>query len=123
MKTLISLFFVGCLLHISMSQICAQSHFFDGQRCAPCQANCKCTVEDQCDSCLDGYAFDATFKNCLQCPQATDAINIGCSQCCFQIANTEFVCSSCASGAYNFLKGGQCLHLPGCSNLDESGRC
>lgn len=82
------------ITHIN-AQICPASYFFNGQKCAPCKANCHCTVEDTCSSCLSGYTYDALFQNCLQCPIATSAVNIGCKECCYKVQGPAFVCSSC----------------------------
>lgn len=33
-----------CLaLNLAAGQICQTSQYFNGQRCAPCQANCRCS--------------------------------------------------------------------------------
>lgn len=68
----------SCCFIYSYTQVCAQSQYFNGQRCAPCKPNCKCNADNTCDNCLSGYAFDATFSNCLQCPLASNAVNLGC---------------------------------------------
>jgi len=107
----------------SLGQICAISQYFNGQRCAPCKSNCKCSSDKTCDTCLSGYAFDATFSNCLQCPTLIDSVNVGCKECCSQISGTAFVCSECPLGSYVFLKGGQCIKSVGCLNLLDTGVC
>lgn len=107
----------------SFSQLCIPSQYFNGQRCAPCKPNCICTSDNTCDDCLSGYAFDATFSNCLQCPTAVDTVNIGCVECCSQISGTSFVCSECQNLPYVFMRGGQCVKLNGCLALDISGMC
>ena len=81
----LTIFLFALLVIAIKTQTCAHGQFFNGQRCAPCKANCQCSSEDTCDTCLDGYAFDATFQNCLQCPTAVDSTNVGCAKCCFQI--------------------------------------
>ena len=52
---------LGLLVVGTMMQSCSTGQFFNGQRCAPCKANCKCSSEDTCSTCIDGYAFDARF--------------------------------------------------------------
>ena len=110
-----SVFFIFFMFAtLSLSQICPHSHFFNGQRCAPCLANCVCSVENTCKTCLSGYTFDSNFQNCIQCPLSTSVTNRGCLECCSQIVETSFVCSKCESGLGNFLIGGQCLGIDGC---------
>ncbi len=117
---------VICLFLVcSYTQICASSFYFNGQRCAPCKPNCKCTSDNTCDTCLSGYAFDSRFENCLQCPVANGGgvVNVGCKECCSQISGTAFVCSECITGNYVFLKGGQCIRSEGCLSLANTGVC
>ena len=80
LSTYILVIIICLLTQIIISQpICATSQYFNGQRCAPCKANCKCSADNTCDNCLSGYAFDATFSNCLQCPTAViGTVNLGC---------------------------------------------
>ena len=114
--------FLTCLL-VTQSQVCSGASFFNGQRCAPCLTNCQCSQENTCSSCLSGYTYDALFQNCLQCPSAADSINVGCSQCCYQVQGPAFVCSSCPAGSYTFLQGGQCIKVVGCTSLSAEGVC
>lgn len=114
--------FLATLL-ITQSQVCTGASFFNGQRCAPCLTNCQCSQENTCSSCLSGYTYDALFQNCLQCPLAVDLVNVGCSQCCYQVQGPAFVCSSCPSGPYTFLQGGQCIKVMGCTSLSSEGVC
>jgi len=114
---------ISLLLLNSHAQICPASSFFNGQRCAPCQANCHCTQENTCSSCLSGYTYDALFKNCLQCPTASSSVNIGCKECCYKVQGPAFVCSSCQTGVYIYQIGGQCLNLVGCTKITDQGSC
>jgi hypothetical protein len=118
-----ALLFLLILLTIAQSQSCSGAAFFNGQRCVPCAANCQCSQENGCDSCLSGYTHDALFENCLQCPTATDSVNVGCDQCCYQVQGPGFVCSSCPAGSYVFQQGGQCLKVDGCLQLSSPGVC
>lgn len=113
------------LLFISQvaAQTCAPSNYFNGQRCAPCQTNCLCSSEGGCTSCMPGYTYDALFKNCLACPVATSAINVGCKECCYQVQGPAFVCSTCPPGPYVFQVGGQCISLAGCTTTTQQGVC
>lgn len=111
------------LAQIANAQNCPAAYFFNGQRCSPCQTNCQCSQQNTCSSCLSGYTYDALFQNCLQCPQAVDSVNIGCSQCCYQVQGPAFVCSSCQSGIYVYQIGGQCLNIVGCVSLTQQGAC
>ena len=77
------------------AQTCPLAYFYNGQRCAPCLANCQCTSEGTCSSCLPGYTYDALFQNCLQCPTAVGLVNIGCKECCYKVKGPAFVCSTC----------------------------
>ena len=72
------LILLSCMAIEIFAQVCAPAQYFNGQRCAPCKANCKCIADNTCDNCLSGYAFDATFSNCLQCPIASNSVNLGC---------------------------------------------
>lgn len=59
---------LSVLLAVSICQLCSHSHFFNGQRCAPCKDNCLCTVEDTCSSCMKEYTFTPDFQSCVKCP-------------------------------------------------------
>ena len=111
------------LLAAAHCQVCTGAAFFDGQRCVPCATNCQCSQEGTCSSCLSGYTYDALFQNCLQCPTALDAVNIGCNQCCYKVEGPGLVCSSCPAGDYVFQQGGQCLKVDGCLSLSSQGVC
>lgn len=108
---------------VVQAQVCPGAAFFNGQRCVPCSTNCQCSSENTCSSCLPGYTYDALFQNCLQCPTATDSVNVGCKECCYQVQGPAFVCSQCPIGSYIFQKGGQCLKVEGCLSITSQGVC
>ena len=47
-----------------------------------------------------------------------------CQECCSQVTGTQFLCSSCNNvTGYAYIRGGQCILMPGCTNLGLDGVC
>jgi hypothetical protein len=117
------------LIALAVAQDCPSSWFFDGQKCAPCRANCRCSTERGCDlGCLPGFTFDINLTACVQCPAANSvpSANAGvfypaCTDCCSQVIGTAVSCSKCDnSTGFAFMRNGLCLGLWGCTNMSET---
>ncbi|KAM3140023.1 hypothetical protein pb186bvf_007823 [Paramecium bursaria] len=86
--------------------ICKSGHYYDGEMCQQCQANCKACqhLEGSCYLCDDQYSINEQGKCVLNCTQRQNIfMNGNSSKICFKCENASFYLSHQKSNQTSFV--------------------
>lgn len=86
-----------CTSALTVAMTCNSGYGLIATVCTKCTiANCMtCAAADTCTTCMDGYGYDSTAKQCMACPDGCANCSSNCMRSCSKCIETGKVAPNC----------------------------